>query len=174
MTAEIGEYAFLGEEFLTWLWFRCETRRGLFRMPDGTEVGVAIEDYLCLGGSSEHETENTLRNGLPTRAPEARAALLSGKRLARARLTFAEHDEQWSFVLHGATLDLASVRCPDVDHSDYVDDPAGEDCERISKFTRLTELVDGVYRQFLRERLREDYRSQTLDEMRRWAEAKNA
>jgi len=39
-------HGFLGEEFLTWLWFRWETQVGEFTLPGGRVVGVVIDDML--------------------------------------------------------------------------------------------------------------------------------
>jgi hypothetical protein len=87
---QIDTHGFLGEEFLTWLWFRWETEGGEFTLPGGRVVGVALDDFLSFAAQSDDETEQTLRRGLPTRTAEARTALRQGNRLRKARLLVAE------------------------------------------------------------------------------------
>lgn len=172
---ETNEYAFLGEEFLTWIWYRTEARKAVFPMENGDQVGVALDDLLVFGGADENEMQQTLRHGMPTRAMEAAAALKAGKRLRKAKMILAEGDEQWSFTLDGATLSFSSVRCPEPEADD---DAAGAptpqdiDSERMDAFARLGQHFDGVYRIFLRDRLREGWESSTLQEIRRWIDGK--
>ena len=49
-------HAFLGEEFLTWLWFRLETKGGDFDLSGGRAVGVAFDDYLKLAPADDDAT----------------------------------------------------------------------------------------------------------------------
>ena len=78
--------AFLGEEFLTWLWFRIETEGGEFDIGRQRELAVSFDDFIAFAPRDGDETEQTLRKGIPTRSPEASAALRHGHRLTRARL----------------------------------------------------------------------------------------
>lgn len=146
---------FLGEEFLTWLWFRIETEGGEFDLGAGREVGVSFDDFIAFAPRDDDETEQTLKNGSPSRCMEASAALRNGRRLTRARLVFAEADQTWSTILDGPTLNLTAVKLPE-DDADA--EGPGERClDRIQGFWRLQQLVVRLYRDFLRERLSPGY-----------------
>jgi recombination associated protein RdgC len=175
--SETNEHAFLGEEFLTWIWYRTETKKAVFPMEDGAQVGIALDDLLVFGGADENEMQQTLRRGMPTRAMEAAAALKAGKRLSKAKMILAEGNDQWSFTLDGATLSFSSVRCPEPDadedtSSEGAPTPQDIDSERMDAFARLSQHFDGVYRIFLRDRLREDWERSTLQEIRHWIDHK--
>lgn len=174
--SESNEHAFMGEEFLTWLWYRTETKKAVFAMENGDQVGIALDDLLVFGGADENEMQQTLRHGMPTRAMEAAAALKAGKRLRKAKIILAEGNEQWSFTLDGATLGFSSVRCPqpeaDDDSMEGSPTPQDIDSERMDAFSRLAGHFDGVYRIFLRDRLREGWERSTLQEIRRWIDQK--
>jgi hypothetical protein len=146
---------FLGEEFLTWLWFRIETDGGEFDLGAGRVVGVSFDDFIAFAPRDDDETEQTLRNGLPSRCMEASAALRNGRRLTRARLVFAEGDQTWSTILDGPTLNLTAVKLPEDDAD--ADGALERNLDRIAGFWRLQQLVAQLYREFLRERLRPDY-----------------
>lgn len=155
--------AFIGEEFLTWLWWRCETEGGVFDVPHGgASVSVAIEDQLLLRGDSEHESEGQLRHGVPTRSAEAAAALAAGKRLARARLVLATPEKEWTVTLDGATLGCASASVP---RPGAGDDP---DLEAFLGFEDLGDAIDGLFESFLRVRLSPEFGRTVLPAMRRW------
>ncbi|MEZ5989936.1 MAG: hypothetical protein R3F30_12585 [Planctomycetota bacterium] len=168
------EHAFLGEEFLTWLWYRSESGQATFTTDQGGAVAVAFDDLLVFGGEDENRMQQTLRRGLPTLSLEAKAALQAGKRLRKARLVLADGPEQWSFTLDGATLAFGSVRCPDPDGDDdeAAPTPAELDCARMDGFARLARRLDGVYRLFLDERLSDDWERASVPSLRRWIDEK--
>jgi hypothetical protein len=160
-------FAFLGEEFLLWLWHHCETADGSFELPDGGTVGVALDDFLCLGDANPDETEQTLKRGLPTRSAEATAALQAGKRVKRARLVLAEDGREWSVVLDHE-LKLRSVRC----EADEKEEAGDLSAARIAGFLRLTEVVDGLYQRFLTVRLVPGWQRDTAARIRKWVGAR--
>ena len=76
MTMNHNDASYLGEEFLTWLWFRIETAGGTFEVGRN-RVGVILDDFIAFAPHEADETEQSLRKGLPTRTAEARAGLRS-------------------------------------------------------------------------------------------------
>lgn len=159
-------HGFLGEEFLTYLWFRWEADGGEFTLPGGRVVGVALDDMLTFAAPSDDETEQTLRRGLPTRTAEARTALRQGHRLQKARMLIAEGSRQWSAVLDAPTLSLRSVKLPE--DSEECEADADRTADRSANWLALHEIVQALFGLFLRERLRPDYRKTAGEEQARW------
>lgn len=166
----LGELAFLGEEFLTWLWFKSETGAGTFQAQDGTEIGVTLDDFLALGGE-EDAPEQILRRGLPTRSPEATVSLKSGKRVLRARLILASGGEQWGLTLDGHRFAFGAVRTERSEDPDEIVE--ARDLARMESFARIAELIDELYRIFLGERVRPQFQRETLQAMRGWVRARD-
>ena len=105
-------HGFLGEEFLTWLWFKWETEGGEFTLSGGRVVGIAIDDFLTFGALTEDETEQTLRRGLPTRAtwsPMPVRARWSTQSPLMWRLRPAGHCRRPPTLFHGGRLWRVSV-----------------------------------------------------------------
>ena len=159
-------HGFLGEEFLTWLWFRWETQGGEFTLSGGRVVGVALDDFLTFAALNEDETEQTLRRGLPTRTAEARTALRQGRLLRKARLLLAEGDRQWTATLDGPTLSLSGVKLPD--DAEECESEADRTSDRAANWLTLHEIVQALYGVFLKERLRDDYRADGAEAMAAW------
>jgi hypothetical protein len=164
--AAVETHGFLGEEFLTWLWFRWETTGGEFTLTGGRVVGVALDDFLSFAAPSDDETVQTLRRGLPTRTEEARTALRQGHRLTKARLLVAEGSRQWSAVLDAPTLTLGSVKLPDDDEESSTD--AERTADRSANWLALHEILQGLFTLFLRERLRPDFTQAVAEPQARW------
>lgn len=146
---------FLGEEFLTWLWFRIETDGGEFDVGHEQQIGVSFDDFIAFAPRDDDETEHILRKGSPSRCVEASAALRNGRRLTKARLIVAQGEDVYSLILDGPTMDLLSVKLPD-------DDPDAESADersaaRIQGFITLRRYVARLYGVFLRERLDPNY-----------------
>jgi len=159
-------HGFLGEEFLTWLWFRWETEGGEFPLAGGRVVGVALDDFLTFAALTEDETEQTLRRGLPTRTAEARTALRQGHRLRKARLLLAEGDRQWTATLDAPTMTLSGVKLPD--DAEECDSDADRTADRAANWLALHEIVQSLYGAFLKERLQDDYRTTGAESQAAW------
>jgi hypothetical protein len=159
-------HGFLGEEFLTWIWFRWETSGGEFTLAGGRVVGIALDDYLAFAAPSDDETEQTLRHGLPTRTAEARTALRSGRRLCKARLLLAEGNRTWSATLDAPTLSLTGVRLPE--DAEEVETEADRTADRAANWLALHEIVQALYGQFLKERVKPDYDKTVAEQQAQW------
>ncbi len=169
MSKGAESHGFLGEGFLTWLWFRHETESGEFVLPSGRVVAVMLDDLLTFAAPRDDETEQILRHGAPTRTAEARTALRGGRRLKRARLLVAEGSHQWSATVDGTTLSLSGVKLPD-DSEDVSSDPERNE-ERAGSWLQLHEIVTALYREFLRVRLRPDYLQTVGEDQANWMAA---
>lgn len=159
----MSDQTFLGEEFLTWLWFRRETGGGEYKLGDRT-VEVAIDDFLAFAPSA-NETEQTLRKGSPTRTAEARSALATGRCVRSAKLMVASDDQHWSLVLDGPTMQLRSVRQGNEEDGET---PRDRSVARMSGFIEVYEIICGVYEVFLRDRLRSDYLGTSGEAQAQW------
>ncbi|MCA1808773.1 MAG: recombination-associated protein RdgC, partial [Lentisphaerae bacterium] len=81
-----------GREFLMWLWFMSEAKGGEVALSGGGKFAVLVEGPLLF--DQEEQGETAIRKGEPLLSAETRAALLSGKKLRRAKLTLARGGEE--------------------------------------------------------------------------------
>lgn len=148
-------HGFLGEEFLTWIWFRWETTGGEFNLSGGRVIGIALDDFLAFAAPSDDETEQTLRRGLPTRTQEARTALRQGRRLKKARLLIAEGARQWSVTFDAPTMSLMGVKLPE--DAEECESEQDRTADRSANWLALHEIVQSLYAVFLKDRLKPDF-----------------
>lgn len=140
-------FGFLGEEFLLWLWWHVERGGGSFDVGPDASVDVSITDLLTFAPKHQDDTEQTLRRGMPTRTPEARAALRSGHRLARARMLIAEGEHTWELTLHGDGLACASVKLP-ADQED-AETQADRNADRAANWLRIAQIKRELFSWFV-------------------------
>lgn len=162
----VESHGWLGEEFLTWLWFMWESEGGEFTLSGGRVVGVALDDFLTFAALHEDETEQTLRRGLPTRTAEARTALRQGHRLRKARLLVAEGERQWTATLDAPSLTLSGVKLPE--DAEECESEMDRTADRAANWLALHEIVQALYGQFLKARLLPDYRSTGAERQAAW------
>jgi hypothetical protein len=166
MRRDPASHAFLGQEFLTWLWFRADTRDATFELSDRRRLGVALDDYLAFAAADDDQTEQTLRRGLPTASAEAAAALRNGRVLRRAKLILAVGEATWTATLDGPTMTLSGVRGPD--DSEACESEAERNAERAGNCFALADIIAELYGHFLRDRLRRDYAATSGEAQARW------
>lgn len=165
-TQGVETHGFLGEEFLTWLWFKWETEGGEFTLSGGRIVGIAIDDFLTFAALTEDETEQTLRRGLPTRTAEARTALRQGHRVRKARMLIAEGERQWTATIDAPSLTLGGVKLPD--DAEECESEIDRTADRAANWLALHEIVQALYRLFLKERLHPDYQQNGAEAQANW------
>jgi hypothetical protein len=155
-----------GLDFLTWLWFAAEARGGLFDTEKNGKVAVAIEGPLLFTRVGEGAHVMTLREGLPTISAEAKTALLSGKKLERAKLTLARtDDEQWSCAFDTDAFVFRGLKLPE---SEEVLDAASRFQERVQKLDLFREVLLDLFGQFAAERGTPRRWAATQKEIHRW------
>jgi len=162
------ERSFLASEFLTWLWFRCETEGGTFDLPSGG-LSVAVEDALQLASWDEDGVKASLRGGAPTKRPEAAHALAAGLLLSKARFVGARGGREWLFALDGQTLDLTSVKVVDPEDDEEPEDSLSD---KLAAGEELRIAIDELYDVFLGLRLDEDWNAIEVERIRSWVSTK--
>lgn len=107
----IQQKAFLGKEFLTWLWYRAE-HEPAFELTRGRRVEVEIEGPIVLDAHYGDARSTALKGGSPTTAPEARTALLEGKKLKKARLKISGDGVDWIAGIDAETMAIGGLNLP--------------------------------------------------------------
>lgn len=158
------ERSFLAQEFLTWIWFRCEVDGGEFDLPEGS-MAVVVEDALSLVSWDEDDTRVGLRGGNPTLRPEAANSLAAGLMLRKARLFAARGDREWQFSLDGETLDLSGVKVPETPEGEEVEDPLAD---KLAACEELRGMIDALFRLFLGVRLCPDWERIEVPRLQAW------
>ncbi len=169
-SAEVGDEQVSndpGEDFLTWIWFFTEARGGLFEADKLGKVAVMIDGPLQLSlEGSNAANDVVLRRGEPRFAAEAKSALLSGKKLRKAKLTLARGDDtQWTGTLDASSFVLRSLKLPEGEKLDA----ASKFQERMMYIDEFRNMFFQLYDRFCTERNDPATWSATVSEMKEWA-----
>lgn len=159
----------LGQEFLTWLWFRSDTAPE-FKSPDGgPNFSVSMEQRIVVQGGEGDAKETASVSGIMSELREARLGLVTGKQVARALVRFIREPEAWQVTLKAADFSLGSMKTPAVEKGDSQDDdPDALFYEKIHLQETCLALFDSVYEAFLNIRLSREWEAETK-KIRDWA-----
>lgn len=157
----------LGQEFLTWLWFKSATG-GIFNDNSGRPFTVSMEQRIVVQGGEGDHVETASVSGLESELREARMGLSTGKKVTRALLLLQRDPEEWKVTLKASDFSLGSMKTPKIDMSDRDDaDPDALFLEKMYLIETCLELIDAMYKQFIGIRLGKEWKEE-VSNMRNW------
>ena len=168
----IEEKRFIGQEFLTWLWWKSEERGGSVALDGYGDILVVLEKHMLLESGEGENAERLICSGLQTELKEARTGLSLGKSLEQARILITHDAYEYNFTMTGSTMDFRSVRLPKTAAAEDKPDNRGEELEgmmleRIFLFETLVRLVHELFRMFLKIRVSDDW-PEEAEKIRAW------
>jgi len=167
----ISEKKFLGQEFLTWLWYKSEERGGSVLLPAAGDIQVVFEKHMRLESGAGESLERLICNGLQTELKEARTGLRMGKKLEQARIYLAKGEYEWRLTLGATLFEYRSVSLPKtVSPNEEAADPLAREAkvlERAGMAEEAMHTMDELFRLFLKIRTSADW-SRELARLKRW------
>lgn len=155
---------FLGNEFLLWLWHEADHRSGTIAAEAAKEVTLFIDRSLDLDCAYGQTGRDSLRGDGPSRMPEARDALRSGKIPRKAGLVLDAFKQQYALTLSAEGLSVGSAKLPQVEDAES---PRVLFEERITLIRDLCKALDGLFESFLKSRASSGWEGQ-VSGMRKW------
>lgn len=165
----INEKVFLGQEFLTWLWYVSE-QEGALVLPEGRQVEVLLADFLVLGPAQGQEGTRVTVRGREASLAEARQGLKRGKLVDALRLGLSVDGEEFWLALRAADLGLSSLRLPP--SAGGQEEPQGREgliLERLYLAETAHRAVEGLFSLFLEGRLANEQGGELWAALREWA-----
>jgi hypothetical protein len=169
---------FLGREFLTWLWFKgdgsAEGVRWAARSRHPNDEDDRIDELwfersfiLQNAGEDVKPEKVTLAADDPSETPEAKKALQQGKLLTRITVGFRDsrdNPREYALTVESDSFGISGMKIPALIVEEG-DDPF---VERMHLIETGQAAIDGLYAQFLRERLKPEFNTRTVKAIFQW------
>jgi hypothetical protein len=167
----ISEKKFLGQEFLTWLWYKSEERGGSVFLPGSGDIQLVFEKHMLLESGEGESLEKLICRGLQAELQEARTGLLMGKKLEQARIYLAKGDYEYRLTFGATLFEFRNVKLPrTISANEEAADPLAWEAkvlERISMAEEALQTMDELFRMFLQIRTGADW-SKELASLKNW------
>jgi len=156
------ENTILGQDFLTWLWYKTDNENIMFQLEDKRTFTLQMEQKISVQGG-EGETKSTATVSSPAgEMNEAKAGLLTGKKVNKAQLLFAMDEDDWLVTVNAADFGISGLKTPKIaTKDDEGDDPDAKFLEKMFLLERCLEMLDIVFTQFLKLRMSNGWREES-------------
>ncbi len=141
----------LGEEFLTWLWYKSDIASSFFEVQGGN--------------GNTKETASVSGSLSPLR--EARFGLGTGKKVSRAFLRLEKNDLCWQFSISANDFSFQSLRLPKIGEKGQGEDPDALILEKVYLVEECLHLFDRIFETFISMRFSDDWQRE-VEAVRSW------
>lgn len=165
-----NKYQFLGNDFLTWIWFLIETDQKISSLLDlkdtvTLEVGNSIVLENKLGDKSK---EKISIKGDQAGLEEGATALKKGAFVTQINLICKINEDEYKFTIKGESLNLSGLKPPKTDLSKSDDEIEGLVLEKAFFCFKIYEVIDTLFLKYLEQRTSDDQDHKGLQGIASW------
>ncbi len=165
-----NKYSFLGNEFLTWIWFLIETEQNLtailsFEEPVSLEIGNSIVLENNLGDKSK---EKITIKGDQAGLEEGTTALKKGAFVTQINLICKLGEEVYKFTLKGESLNMTGLKTPAPPASKSEDEIEGIILEKVFLLQKVTKVIDTLFLKYVEQRMTDGWNNKGLQDISNW------
>ncbi|HSM49734.1 MAG TPA: hypothetical protein VK872_18075 [Draconibacterium sp.] len=161
-------YSFIGNEFLTWLWFMIDTHPSFFNTVDKALTSLDIGNRIVLENRDNDNREIITIKGDDAGLEEGFLSLKKGALVIEINLSFKADQQEWTFTLKGNCLGFSALKVPPTGPVANKEDIEGALLEKIYLYDRTFGLIDGVFLFYLKQRVSPQWRNEIVPEMKNW------
>ena len=166
-----NRYRFLGNEFLTWLWFMIDTGQDELKNSDAELTALEIGNRIDLENRRDEKIERITIKGDDADLKEGYLALKKGALATDLNLVFRSAGHQWQFNLKGESLNISALRIPETGGAESEEDIEGLVLEKIYLHERIIRFVESAFRHFVHLRTSDKWEGTVTAGIHRWLSA---
>lgn len=165
-----NKYKFLGNEFLTWLWFLIENEKDLAPyLTIKEKVSLNIGNGICLENHlGDQSTEKITIRGDQAGLEEGTTALKKGAYVIQINLLCTIGEEEYIFTIKGESLNVTGLKTPAIGKTSGKDDREGAVLEKIYLYVKVFQVIDSLFLNYLSLRSSDEWKRSQLNEIRNW------
>ncbi len=165
-----NKYKFLGNDFLTWLWFLIETNHNISSLLNSKsivtlEVGHSIVLENKLGNNSK---EKITIKGDHAGLEEGATALQKGAWVTKINLICTINEDEYKFTINGESFNITGLKLPKTQVSKDEDQIEGLVLEKSFFYFKLFKVIDDLFLKYLEKRSADDWNHKGLQDVRKW------
>jgi hypothetical protein len=166
-----NRFKFLGDEFLTWLWFVIEQDPGVFKNADPELTSFEIGNRMVLEKKHKKAVERITIKGEEAGLEEARMALKNGALVTELNLVYRSAQQKWQFTLKGESLNLSSLQTPKISPPESADELEARVLEKIFLYDKILQFLAKLYKTFIKLRTSNRWQGREVSRIKKWLDS---
>ena len=163
-----NRFKFLGDEFLTWLWFIIENDSKYLKNFSPDISSLEIGNRIVLENRRQQSAESITIKGDDANLEEAILALKKGAVVTELNLCFRSGDQEWGFTVKGESLNISSFKTPFLGPVDTAEDIENAVIEKAHLYDQAIQLIDEAFKNFIKIRVSNDWQNKVIPMIRKW------
>jgi hypothetical protein len=163
-----NRFKFLGDEFLTWLWFVIEHEPALLKRMDPDLTSFEIGNRVVLKKIKKESVERITIKGENANFEEGMLALNKGALVAELNLVCRTTEQKWQFTLKGESLNLSGFKTPQIAPLENPDDLEGTILEKVFLYDKILQFLEKLYKHFIKLRTSKTWQSRVVPMIKKW------
>ena len=164
-------FKFLGDEFLTWLWFIIENNPRYLKTLFPGLTSLAIGNRIVLENRQYQAVESITIKGDDANFEEGVMALRKGAVVVEMNLCFKSGDQKWRFTIKGESLNISGFKTPFSAPIETAEEIEGAVVEKAFLYDQALQLIDSLFNNFMKLRVSTDWQNKVVPMIRKWISA---
>lgn len=163
-----NRYKFIGNEFLTWLWFTIDTNQHFLKTVDETLTSLYLGNRIVLENSINDASEIITIKGDDAGLEEGLLSLRKGAVVIEMNLCYKTENQEWKFTIKGESLSFSGLKVPETGPVETKDEIEGMVLEKAYLYEKALGLVQRVFNVFLKLRSTVEWNNKTVPAIKKW------
>jgi len=168
ISVSYNRYKFLGNEFLTWLWFMIENDQAFFKKIDNEFKSLEIGDKIVFENRKKDSLEIVSIKGDNAGREEGKLSLQKGSVVTELNLLYKSGPGKWRFSVKGESFGIAGLKTPETGRVETEDDMEGAILEKIFLVDRMLIFFQPLFKDFVRLRISGQWRRDSVPMIKKW------
>jgi hypothetical protein len=163
-----NRYQFLGEEFLTWLWYVIEKDQNLIKNFDKDFIALEIGNRIVFENRRKESAERITIKGDGASLEEGILTLKKGALVTELNVVFKSAELTWQFTLKGESLNVSSLNLPSTgmpESDEYIE---GVVLEKTFLYDKILKILEKIFIHFVKLRLSNRWQNKMVPKIRDW------
>jgi len=166
-----NRYKFLGDEFLTWLWFCIENDQTFIRNWDSDFVSLEVGNRIVLENRTREGVERITIKGDIAGLDEGILALSKGAMVNELNMVYKTGENESKFTIKGESLNISSLSTPHTGTPESPEDVEGCVIEKAYHYDLVITLIHNLYNHFIKLRISNDWNNKVLPALKKWVKS---
>ena len=170
-----NRYKFLGEEFLTWLWYIIETDQAVMAGFDNDFVSLEIGNRIVLENRQTKSIKKITIKGDDASLDEGILSLKKGAVVTELNLSYSSGDLKYQFTIKGESLNISSLNIPKTDlpeTSEFRSDGLeAAVLEKAYLYDNVLNFFEKLFSYFIKLRVSQSWQNKGVPQIKRWIQS---